>query len=126
MLGAEDKSEGELDDDYDPTEPLFDTDAEFSEDEAADGQQQAEEEREGEVQDPQPEDPGGWQHVKSRRRAGGITRPVAPTKEQLERHYAEGHANYLAGCECCLRCRGRADGHFQGGTSEQEYRRRLW
>ena len=61
------------------------------------------------------------EHVREKPVAKGITRPTTPTKQQLEKHYLEGHANYLAGCDYCVRCRGRADKHFKGDKDSKEY-----
>ena len=51
-------------------------------------------------------------------RVKGIPRPASLSKEKLEQHYLEGHANYDPGCEYCVRCRGLMDRHTRGESSE--------
>ena len=60
------------------------------------------------------------EHVEARPVAKAITRPLTPTIEQFEKHYLEGHANFLAGCDYCVRCQGRADKHFKSDKDSKE------
>lgn len=87
-------------------EPLFDTDAEFSEEE------KLEEAPLGQAEGAEADQGAHHGGAAKEARARAITRPTSLTKRQLEEHYMTGHAEYLAGCEFCLRCRGRADKHM--------------
>ena len=110
VLGAGDD---ESDDHSSLGEALFESDAEFS------GEENMEKAEQGDREAHQ--DEAQEEHVGVRPVAKAITRPLAPTKSQLERHYMEGHANYLAGCDYCVRCRGRADKHFRSDKDSKEY-----
>ena len=113
-LGADDES----DDHASLGEPLFDSDAEFSDGENVEGAlKEALEDDKGQ----EAKDDHGMEEHAGRPMAKAIARPVSPTKVQLEKHYLEGHANYLAGCEYCVRCRGRADKHFKSGKDCKEF-----
>ena len=109
VLGAGDES----DDHESLGEALFESDAEFSSDENVEKAEHGDQEAH--------QDEAQEEHVGVRPVAKAITRPLAPTKSQLERHYMEGHANYLAGCDYCVRCRGRADKHFRSDKDSKEY-----
>ena len=114
VLGADDES----DDHASLGEPLFDSDAEFSDGENVEGAlKEALEDDKGQEAK---EDHGMEEHAR-KPMAKAIARPVSPTKVQLEKHDLEGHANYLAGCEYCVRCRGRADKHFKSGKDCKEF-----
>ena len=116
VLGADDDSDSESHASLE--EPLADTDVEVSSGEEKDDDGEGEaESANGDVPENHQED----ERAEYQQRARGITRPLMPTKSQLERHYLEGHANYLAGCEYCARCRGRADKHFHSDKSSKEY-----
>ena len=127
MLGADDElDDQEGSDDGQSShpsveEPLFDTDTEFSEGERVEGAPVGEADGAGADQGAHHAEVGQGARAKEDRRARGITRPVSPTKKQLEDHYLSGHAVYMAGCECCLRCRGRADGHSSAQKDSKEY-----
>ena len=46
---------------------------------------------------------------------GAVVRPMRaphePTKEEIEEHYASGHANYRAWCPHCVAGKGKAEAH---------------
>ena len=124
VLGAIDES----DDHESLGEALFESDAEFSDEnieEAIQSRDDRETNQDGsqEASSHLADEPGGGetQHVARKPVARGITRPTTLTKQQLEKHYLEGHANYLAGCEYCVRCRGRADRHSTADKDSKEY-----
>ena len=121
MLGAGDES----DDHESLGEALFDTDAEFSEEENGEEAIERQDDRDGsqEASSHLADEPGGGETQRVTRKpvARGITRPETATKNQLEKHYLEGHANYLAGCDYCVRCRGRADRHCSANKDSKEY-----
>ena len=92
LLGAGDES----DDHESLGEALFESDAEFSEEENVEEAIKQREDQEANQDEPQDE------HVKDKPVAKGIIRPTTATKQQLEKHVLEGHANYLAGCDYCV------------------------
>ena len=124
VLGADDEDDEledqEGSDDGQSSHPsleelLFETDAEFSEEE------KLEEAPAGQAEGAEADRGAHRQGVAERAQARAIARPISLTKRQLEEHYMTGHAKYSAGCEYCLRCRGRADKHMSGKKDLKDY-----